>query len=128
MELEMKILTKTVLGAALVAGSALAASAPASAQPYHYGDGAYGRYGDGVYGRYDDGFARYDQRAYRGGNWRSVSYCTSPRFGRWHFDPMLQRRVFVPHRWAVRSGYLRDCMYVMNRYGANRYGVGGWYR
>lgn len=115
----MKTLTKTILGAVLLAGSFAAASAPASAQPYR---------GDGVYGReYDNRFGdRYGERFYRGdGIWRQTNICTSPRFGRFRFDPMLQRRVFVPYRWAVRSGYLRNCMYTMNGYG--RMG-GAWYR
>jgi hypothetical protein len=125
MEMHMKTLTKLILGAAMLAGSAVAASAPASAQP-GYGDGVYGRFddrNDGRYGRYefDD---RYSERFYRGGGmWRATRYCTSPRFGRWRVDPYLGRRVFVPYRWAVRSGALRDCMYTMNRFGA-----GGVYR
>jgi hypothetical protein len=110
----MKTLTKAFLGAALLAGSVVAASAPASAQPYR---------GDGVYGREYDG--RYDERYYRGGGgWRNTGMCTSPRFGRWRFDPMMQRRVFVPYRWAVRGGHLRNCMYTMNRHG----GPGAMYR
>ena len=105
----MNIFTKTVLGAALLAGSVLTVSAPASAQPLYRGDGVYGR-------QYDNG--RSDERYYRGGGmWRNNSYCTSPRFGRWRFDRALQRRVFVPYRWVVRGGYLRDCMYTMNRFG-----------
>jgi hypothetical protein len=109
----------------MLAGSAIAASAPASAQPgYGYGDGVYGRnYDDGRYGRYefDD---RYSERFYRGGGmWRASRHCTSPRFGRWRFDAYLGRRVFVPYRWAVRSGALRDCMYTMSRAR-----VGGLYR
>jgi hypothetical protein len=103
----------------LLAGSLLAAAAPASAQPAFRGDGVYGREYDN---RYDD---RYGERYYRGGGmWRNTSLCTSPRFGRWRFDPMMQRRVFVPYRWAVRSGYLRNCMYTMNRFG----GAGAMYR
>jgi hypothetical protein len=138
MEMNMKTLTKLILGAAMLAGSAVAASAPASAQPngygYDYGNG-YGN-GDGVYGRsYDDRYDgrgsgryefddRYSERFYRGGGlWRSTRICTSPRFGRWRFDPYLERRVFVPYRWAVRSGALRNCMYTMNRAR-----VGGLYR
>jgi len=123
----MKTLTKAILGAALLAGSVVAASAPASAQPAYRGDGVYGREYDGRYGnnydnRYDD---RYGERYYRGGGmWRNTSMCTSPRFGRFRFDPVMQRRVFVPYRWAVRSGYLRNCMYTMNRYG----GAGARYR
>ena len=138
----MNTMTKTFLGAALLAGSVLAVSAPASAQPGYggggydgrqydgYGDSGrqYGGYGDsgrqyGDYGRQYDN--RYDERYYRGGGgWRSTSICTSPRFGRWRFDPMMQRRIFVPYRWAVRGGYMRNCMYTMNRYG----GAGGVYR
>lgn len=123
----MKTLTKTILGAALLAGTVMAASAPASAQPGYGGDGVYGRhYDDGP--RYDRRYEfddRYGERFYRGGGlWRQTRYCTSPRFGRWRFDPYLARRVFVPYRWAVRGGYLRDCMYAMNRYG----GVGPAYR
>ena len=128
----MNTLTKTVLGAALLAGSVLAASAPASAQPAYRGDGYNGRqydgYGDsgrqyGNYGRQYD--QRYDERYYRGGGgWRNTSACTSPRFGRWRFDPAMQRRVFVPYRWAVRGGYMRNCMYTMNRMG----GPGAMYR
>jgi hypothetical protein len=115
METQMKTLTKAFLGAALLAGSVVAASAPASAQPAYRGDGVYGREYEG----------RYDERYNRGGGaWRNTSMCTSPRFGRWRFDPVMQRRVFVPHRWAVRGGYLRNCMYTMNRYG----GAGVWYR
>jgi hypothetical protein len=139
MEKQMKTLTKAIFGAAMLAGSALATAAPAAAQPGTYGDGVYGYgrsydgygdrsgYGDRYqydsrygYGRYefDD---RYSERYYRGGGlWRSTSHCTSRRFGRWRFDPYLERRVFVPYRWAVRSGALRDCMYTMNRYGALR--------
>ena len=113
----MKTLTKAILGAALLAGSVVAASAPASAQPAYRGDGVYGRQYDN---RFDD---RYGERYYRGGGaWRATGMCTSPRFGRWRFDPMMQRRVFVPYRWAVRSGYLRNCMYTQSRNG------GGWYR
>jgi len=105
----MKTLTKGILGAALIAGSVLTVSAPASAQPYR-GDGVYGRDYDGRYG------TSFDERFYGGGHmWRATRYCTSPRFGRWQFNPYLQRRVFVPYRWAVRSGRLRDCMYVMGR-------------
>lgn len=116
----MKTLTKAILGAALLAGSVVAASAPASAQPGYRGDGIYGRQYDN--NRYDD---RYGERYYRGGGgWRHTSICTSPRFGRFRFDPVLQRRVFVPYRWAVRGGYLRNCMYAMNRYGGAR----AWYR
>jgi hypothetical protein len=114
MEMTMKTLTKTFLGAALLAGSVLTASAPATAQPIYRGDGVYGR-------EFND-FGRYDERYYRGGGmWRQTRYCTSPRFGRWRFDPVLQRRVFVPYRWAVRGGYLRDCMYTMNRFGGAFY-------
>lgn len=112
----MKTLTKTLLSAAVLAGSVLTVSAPANAQPTYRGDGAYGRY-------YDD-FGRYDQRYYNGEIWRDTRHCTSPRFGRWRFDPVLMRRVFVPYRWAVRRGFLWDCMYAMNRYsapGAYRY-------
>jgi hypothetical protein len=111
-------LTKTFLGAALLAGSVLTVSAPANAQTYGRGDGVYGRgYDDN--GRYD---RRYDERFYRGGGmWRQTRYCTSPRFGRWRFDRVLERRVFVPYRWAVRGGYLRDCMYTMNRFGGAMY-------
>ena len=127
----MKTLTKTVLGAALLAGSVLAASAPANAQPGYGGYGNYDRQyeGYGDYGRqqYDE---RYGSEYYRrGGGWRSTSICTSPRFGRWRFEPALQRRVFVPYRWAVRGGYLRNCMYAMNRGGYGGYGgYGGVYR
>ena len=111
----MKAFTKAILGAALLAGSVMAASAPASAQPAYRGDGVYGR-------QYDD---RYGERYYRGGGmWRSTSMCNSPRFGRFRFDPAMQRRVFIPYRWAVRSGHLRNCMYTMNRHG----GAGGMYR
>jgi len=114
----MKTLTKAFLGAAMLAGTALAISSPASAQPDYRGDGAYGR-------QYDDRRYGYDKRYYRGGGfWRNTSTCTSPRFGRWRFDPSLQRRVFVPYRWAVQGRYLRNCMYTMNRYG----GAGVWYR
>jgi hypothetical protein len=119
MEMQMKTLTKGILGAVLLAGSVLTISAPANAQPNYGGDGVYGReYND--YGRYDD--RRYgnsfDERFYNGGRiWRDTRHCTSPRFGRWRFNASLQRRVFVPYRWAVRSGALRDCMYTMNRYG-----------
>ena len=114
----MNTLTKTILGAVLLAGSVVAASAPASAQPVYRGDGVYGREYDG---RYDD---RYGERYYRGGGmWRNTSICTSPRFGRFRFDPIMQRRVFVPYRWAVRSGYMRNCMYTMNRGGP-----GSWHR
>jgi hypothetical protein len=127
MEMNMKTLTKLILGAAMLAGSAVAAAAPASAQP-GYGDGVYGRNYDGRgYDRYefDD---RYGERYYRGGGmWRATRLSTSPRFGSWRFDPRLGRRIFVPYRWAVRSGALRDCMYTMNRYGMNRYG-GSVYR
>src|SRR5262245_42532526 len=110
MEMNMNTMTKMILGATMLAGSAIAASAPASAQPgYSYGDGVYGRNYDGrVYGRYqfDD---RYGERYYRGGGmWRTSRYCTSPRYGSWRFDPRLGRRIFVPYRWAVRSGALRD--------------------
>ncbi len=138
----MNTLTKVILGAALLAGSVVAASAPASAQPAYRGDGVYGREYDGRYGnnydnRYDDTYDnrygnnydnryddRYGERYYRGGGmWRSTRMCTSPRFGRFRFDPVMQRRVFVPYRWAVRSGYLRNCMYTMNRGGP-----GTWYR
>ena len=106
----MKTLTKTFLGAAMLAGSVLAVSVPANAQPVYRGDGVYGRH-------YDD-----HVRFYRGGGmWRSTSYCTAPRFGRWRFDPALQRRVFVPYHWAVRVGYLRDCMYTMNRFSGLMY-------
>ena len=114
----MNALTKTILGAVLLAGSVVAASAPASAQPAYRGDGVYGREYDN---RYDD---RYGERYYRGGGlWRNTSICTSPRFGRFRFDPVMQRRVFVPYRWAVRSGYMRNCMYTMNRGGP-----GSWHR
>src|SRR5262245_65198505 len=111
MEMTMKALTKSFLGAAMVAGVALATSAPANAQPDYRGDGYYGRSFDGYrdQGRYDDGRYGY------GGMWRNTRYCTSPRFGQWRFNPVLQRRVFVPYRWAVRGGYLRNCMYTMNR-------------
>lgn len=109
----MKTLTKGFLGAALLAGSMLTVSAPANAQPY--GDGIYGL----DYGRYGNSF---DERFYNGGRiWHDTRHCTSPRFGRWRFNPYLQRRVFVPYRWAVRSGALRDCMYTMNRYGTPGY-------
>ena len=112
MEMQMKTLTKGILGAALLAGSVLAVSAPANAQPYNGRDGVYGDYG-----RYGNS---YDERFYNGGRiWRDTRHCTSPRFGRWRFNASLQRRVFVPYRWAVRSGALRDCMYVMNRYGTS---------
>lgn len=104
----MTILTKTFLGATLLAGSVLAMSAPASAQTAYRGDGVHVR-GYVGYGRYDGGFYR------NGGMWRNTRSCTSPRFGRWRFDPVLERRVFVPYRWTVRGGYLRDCMYAMNR-------------
>jgi hypothetical protein len=106
----MKTLTKAFLGAALLTGSVLTASVPASAQPIYRGDGVYGR-------QYDDG------RTYRGGGiWRDARHCTSPRFGRWRYDTLTHRRVFVPYRWAVRGGYLRDCLYTMSRNG------GVWYR
>jgi hypothetical protein len=119
MEMQMKTLTKGILGAALLAGSMLTVSAPANAQPNYGGDGVYGRefndygrYGDSRYGN------SYDERFYNGGRiWRDTRHCTSPRLGRWRFSPAMQRRVFVPYRWAVRSGAFRDCMYVMNRYG-----------
>jgi hypothetical protein len=147
MEIQMKTLTKAVLGAAMLAGSVLAASAPANAQPGYGGDGYSGRYdGYGDYGRQNGGYGdygreyggygrqQYDERYgsdyyRRGGGWRSTSICTSPRFGRWRFEPALQRRVFVPYRWAVRGGHLRNCMYAMNRGGYGGYGgYGGGYR
>lgn len=110
----MNILTKTLVGAALLAGSVLTISAPASAQPTYRGDGVYGR-------SYDD-YGRYGGRTYGSGPiWRDMRHCTSPRFGRWRYDTLMHRRVFVPYRWAVRSGYLRDCMYVMNRNGIMSY-------
>src|SRR5262249_9410804 len=56
METHVKTLTKTILGAAMLAGTVMAASAPASAQP------GYGYGGDGVYGRYNDNGPRYDRR------------------------------------------------------------------
>jgi hypothetical protein len=139
MEIQMNTLLKTTLGAALLAGSVLAISAPASAQPGYgggYGDtyrgGGYGNGSRGGYG-YDNGRGydggryefddRYGDRFYRGGGmWRQTRLCTSPRFGRWRFDPVLARRIFVPYRWAVRGGYLRDCMYATNRYGGYRGG------
>jgi hypothetical protein len=114
METKMKILTRTLIGAALLAASALTVSAPASAQPAYRGDG--------IYGRSYDGYSRYDERTYGSGPiWRDMRHCTSPRFGRWRYDRLLHRRVFVPYRWAVRGPYLRDCMYAMNRYGGMGY-------
>ncbi len=81
----MKTLTKAFLGAALLAGSVVAASAPASAQPAYRGDGVYGREYDGTTASSTtSAMGRY----YRGGGaWRNTSMCTSPRFGRWRFDP-----------------------------------------
>jgi len=35
---------------------------------------------------------------------------------------LMHRRVFVPYRWAVRGGHLRNCMYTQSRSG------GVWYR
>ena len=114
----MKTLTKGFLGAALIAGSMLTVSAPVNAQSYYGGDGVYGREYGGRYGDYGRYGNSYDERFYNGGRiWRDTRHCTSPRFGRWRFNPNLQRRVFVPYRWAVRGGYLRDCMYAMNSYG-----------
>ena len=72
----MKMLTKSILSAAVIAGSVLTVSAPASAQSYR-GDGVYGRDYDGRYGN------SYDERFYNGGRiWRDTRHCTSPRFGR----------------------------------------------
>lgn len=101
----MSTLTKTLIGAALVAGSALAVAAPASAQPLH----GYGRYDTSRY--YGSGPIRHDMR-----------HCTSPRFGYLHYDTLLHRRVFMPYRWALRGGYLRDCVYTQGR------AAGMWYR
>jgi hypothetical protein len=117
METKMNTLTKTLVGAALIAGSVLAVSAPASAQPAYRGDGVYGRSYDGY------GYGRYDNRYYGSGPiWRDTRHCTSPRFGRWRRDTLTNRRVFVPYRWAVRGGYLSNCMYTQSRSG------GVWYR
>ena len=120
----MNTLTKTLIGAALVASSALAVSAPASAQTVYRGDGVYGRSYDGYgYGRSYDGYGRYGDRYYGNGPiWRDTRSCTSPRFGQWRYDTLMHRRVFVPYRWAVRGGYLRNCMYTQSRNG------GVWYR
>jgi len=103
----MNTLTKTLVGAALLAGSVLTVSAPASAQPAYRGDGVYGRQYDGN----GSGAIRRDTR-----------HCTSPRLGQWRYNTLTNRRVFVPYRWAVRGGYLRDCMYAQSRPG------GVWYR
>ena len=112
----MNTLTKTLVGAALLAGSVLTVSAPANAQPAYRGDGVFGRSYDGY------GYGRYNDRTYGSGPiWHDTRHCTSPRFGRWRYDTMLHRRVFVPYRWAVRGGYLRDCMYAMNRNGGMSY-------
>jgi hypothetical protein len=114
MEMTMNTLSKTLIGAVLVAGSALAVAAPASAQPMFRGDGVYGRSHD--YGRYND-------RYYGSGPiMRDMRHCTSPRFGYLHYDTLLHRRVFMPYRWALRGGYLRDCGYTQSRTG------GMWYR
>ena len=131
METKMNTLTKTLVGATLLAGSMLTVSAPANAQPAYRGDGVYGRsydgYGYGNGGRSYDGYGygngRYNDRSYGSGPiWRDTRHCTSPRFGQWRYDTLMHRRVFVPYRWAVRSGYLRNCMYTQSRIG------GGWYR
>jgi hypothetical protein len=117
METKMNTLTKTLIGVALVASSALAVSAPASAQTVYRGDGVYGRSYDGY------GYGRHDNRYYGSGPiWRDTRNCMSPRFGQWRYDTLLHRRVFVPYRWAVRGGYLRNCMYTQSRTG------GVWYR
>jgi hypothetical protein len=112
MEKTMNTLTKTLIGAALIAGSALAV-APASAQPMYRGDGVYGR-------SYD--YGRYNGRNYRSGPiMRDTRHCTSPRFGYLHYDTLLHRRVFIPYRWALRGGYLRDCVYTQSRTGGMAY-------
>jgi hypothetical protein len=117
MEMTMNTLTKTLIGATLVASSALALAAPASAQPMYRGS-------DGVYGRSYDGYGRYDNNRYYGSGpiMRDTRHCTSPRFGYLHYDTLLHRRVFIPYRWALRGGYLRDCMYTQSRTS------GMWYR
>jgi hypothetical protein len=116
METKMNTLTKALIGAALVAGSVLTVSAPASAQPVYRGDGVYGRSYDGY------GYGRYDRSYGSDPIWRDTRHCTSPRFGQWRYDTLLHRRVFVPYHWAVRGGYLRNCMYAQSRSG------GVWYR
>jgi len=115
MEMTMNTLTKTIIGAALVAGSALAVAAPASAQPMYPGNG--------YYGRSYDGHGRYDNSRYYGSGpiWNDTRHCTSPRFGYLHYDTLLHRRVFIPYRWALRGGYLRGCMYTQSRPGGMGY-------
>ena len=119
----MKTLTKAFFGAALLTGSVLTVSTSANAQPVYRGDGVYGRQYDRYGPQYGDQRYGYDERYYNGGRlWRDTRHCTSPRFGRWRYSAYLHRRVFVPYRWAVRAGHLRDCMYTMSRSGAV------WYR
>ena len=106
---------RVVRTTALVAGSALAVAAPASAQPMYPGNG--------YYGRSYDGLGRYDNSRYYGSGpiWNDTRHCTSPRFGYLHYDTLLHRRVFIPYRWALRGGYLRDYMYTQSRPGGMGY-------
>ena len=86
METQMRTLTKTIFGIAMLAGSALAVATPANAQSsfgLYFGNGVYqGAYG--VRGGYED----------RGGFWR--------------WNPYLHRQVWIPARVFYRGRLDRD--------------------
>jgi len=88
METQMKTLTKTIFGIAMLAGSALAIATPANAQS---GFGFY--FGNPVAQRF-----HVDRDDYRGGFWR--------------WDPYLHRQVWISARDSYRGrGWDRDDRY-----------------
>jgi hypothetical protein len=102
----MKTLGKAFLGAAMLIGTAIAAAAPAAAQPYGYG-GSYGYSGPSYNerGAYGDQFTRADRGTYG-----------IQRRGTWRWNPYLHRRVWVPYRYSRFDRDRHDRDYGWDRY------------
>jgi len=102
----MKTLGKAFLGAAMLIGTAIAAAAPAAAQPYGYG-GSYGYSGPSYNerGAYGDQFTRADRGTYG-----------IQRRGTWRWNPYLHRRVWVPYRYSRFDRDRRDRDYGWDHY------------
>jgi hypothetical protein len=85
METKMNTFTKTLVGAALLAGSVLTVSAPANAQPAYRGDGFTRSYDGDGYGRHDNA----PTAAARSGATRVIA---RHLFGQWRYDTLMHRR------------------------------------